>query len=284
MLLLLFVEKDGSRLVGQTAYSLLSDSKIMSETCKRKMKANHEKFFPLEFDPDISHEQKYKYMDEWWNSSNQALLDERPTLATLFEAVTYAQLQLRPGFALVAQEAYRHDIPVVVFSAGITQVIEEILRQKGPTSLMLPNVHVIANDLEMDENNIITAFKAPLMHSLNKKDTSVKLVKELTHEWFAPMRRRKHVLLMGDNLGDADMSDGYEGDDDVVILKIGFLNSNVDAYLPQYRKAFDIVVLHDGPMVPVASFLKEIIGDVAPQHDVPVIPEQPLVSARFLST
>lgn len=246
----------------------------MSETCKSRMKRNHEKYFPLEFDPDITYEQKYKYMDEWWNSSNQALLDEKPTLATLFEAVTYAQLQLRPGFALVVQEAYRHDIPVVVFSAGITQVIEELLRQKGPTSLMLPNVHVIANSLDMDENNVVTSFRAPLMHSLNKKDTSIKLVKELTHDWFVPLRRRKHVLLMGDNLGDAEMSDGYDGDSDVVILKVGFLNSNEEAYLPQYRKAFDIVVLHDGPMAPVASFIHEIIGSQPPIHDYQVVPEQ----------
>lgn len=246
----------------------------MSEACKKKMKAYHAKYYPLEFDPNISHEQKYKYMDEWWMASNQALLDEKPSLATLFEAVAYAQIQLRPGFAAAVQEAYRYDIPVVVFSAGITQVIEEVMRQKGPTSLMLPNVHVIANDLELDENNIVTAFKEPLMHSLNKKDTSIKLVKELTRDWFVPLRSRKHILLMGDNLGDAEMSDGYEGDEDVVILKVGFLNSNEEAYLPQYRKAFDIVVLHDGPMVPVAAFIKEIIGDKPPSHDYQVVPEQ----------
>lgn len=262
------LEPDGSVSVGQTAYSLLSDSRIMSDKYKTQTKSLHNKYFPLEFNPAISFDDKYKLMDEWWAGSNQALLDEHPTLETLYKAVPHAKLQLRPGFATAVQLAHLHDIPVIVFSAGISEVIQEILRRLGPTDLMLPNVHVVANELEIDQANFVVGFKPPLMHSLNKKDTSVSLVRDLTREWFKPLRKRHNVLLMGDNLGDAQMSQGYEvsDDPDVCILKVGFLNDNVDALLPQYAKAFDIVVLYDGPMVPVASFLTEIISVHAPRH------------------
>lgn len=269
----LYTEKDGSVIPGQTAYSLLSDSRVMSETFKSGMKANHAKYYPLEFDPSITPEKKYALMVEWWNASNGVLLKEQPTLATLCEAVGYAKMTLRPGFATAVQLANLNDIPLIVFSAGITQIIEEIMRKLGPTDLMLPNVHVIANDLILDENNVLTAFKEPLMHSMNKADTSIRLVRETTHPWFEPLKRRKNVLLLGDHIGDAHMSDGYNEDPDVCIMKIGFLNSNHDGLLEQYRKAFDIVVLHDGPMVPVATFIKDVIGNHPTKHEGTIIPE-----------
>jgi HAD superfamily hydrolase (TIGR01544 family) len=237
------------------------------------MKSYHTKYFPLEFDPQITYEEKYRLMDEWWTASNGALLDEKAKLETLFEAVSYAKMSLRPGFCTVAQLAYQYDIPIVVFSAGITQIIEEILRKLEKTDLLLPNVHVIANDLIMDENNVVVAFKDPLIQSLNKKDTSVKLVRESTQEWFEPLKSRKNVLLMGDNLGDSNMSDGYDGDEDVCIIKVGFLNANEHVLLDQYKKAFDIVVLHDGPMVPVATFLQDIIGERPVKHDFKMVQE-----------
>lgn len=270
--------KDGAKVMGQTAYSLLSDSKIMSEAYRTKTKQLHDHFFPLEFDPTISYDQKYKLMDEWWAKSSGALVDQSPTLETLYAAVSHAKLDLRPGFATVVQVAHQHEIPIIVFSAGITQVIEEILRKLGPTDLLLPNVHVVANDLIVDPStNVVTSFVEPMMHSLNKKDTSVKLVRGENpgQAWFNQLKHRKNVILMGDSVGDANMSDGYDGDKDVTILKIGFLNANEEALLETYRKAFDIVVLHDGPMVPVATFLNEIIDAHPKKNDHVVVPETP---------
>jgi 5'-nucleotidase len=263
---------DGSTVVGQTAYSLLSDSKVISDTCKQKMKDFHAKYFPLEFDPAIGFDEKYKLMDEWWAASNGALIEEKATMDLINQSVLEAKLSLRPGFATAVQMAHQYDIPVIVFSAGITQIIEEVLRKLGPTDLMFPNVHVVANDLITDSNNVVVAFKEPLMHSLNKKDTSVAMVSTNQFEWFAPLRRRTNVLLLGDNLGDANMSDGYDHTESCVI-KVGFLNANEQGLLEAYSRAFDIVVLNDGPMVPVANFLKEVIGNLAPLHATSVVPE-----------
>lgn len=266
------IEKDGSTIVGQTAYSLLSYSQFMSDAFKTKTKNLHDHYYPLEYDPAIKHDEKFRLMDEWWAKSTGALVEERPTLETLYEAVSYAKLSLRPGFATVAQMSYQYNIPLIVFSAGLTQVIKEVLLQKGPTPLLLPNVHVVANDL-CTEGDVVVDFKRPLIHSLNKKDTSIKMVRDHTQSWFEPMRTRKNVLLLGDNLGDAEMSDGYEGDPDVCIIKVGFLNSNVDGYLEAYKKAFDIVVLHDGPMMPVSRFLAEVIGHTMPETEYELVPE-----------
>jgi len=62
--------------------------------------------------------------------------------------------------------------------------------------------------------------------------------------------------LLGDNLEDIGMVDGFEYDN---LLKIGFLNENIEENLENYKKAFDIVILNDGSMEFVNNLLKEII-------------------------
>ncbi len=64
---------------------------------------------------------------------------------------------------------------------------------------------------------------------------------------------RTNVLLLGDSLGDLKMSHGMSHD---VCLTVGFLNHDVDALLPKYKGAFDVVLLHDAPMTWVNELLQ----------------------------
>jgi 5'-nucleotidase len=42
------------------------------------------------------------------------------------------------------------------------------------------------------------------------------------------------------------------------IIKIGFLNNNIEENLEQYKKAYDVVILNDGSMNFVNKLLKQI--------------------------
>ena len=55
---------------------------------------------------------------------------------------------------------------------------------------------------------------------------------------------------------DIDMSKGIEHD---CIIKIGFLNHNIKENLKSFSKAFDIVILNDGPMDYVNLLVKDIL-------------------------
>ena len=44
------------------------------------------------------------------------------------------------------------------------------------------------------------------------------------------------------------------------LLKIGFLNENVEENLEYYKKAYDIIILNDSSMDYVNDLLKEIIS------------------------
>lgn len=53
------------------------------------------------------------------------------------------------------------------------------------------------------------------------------------------------------------MADGLE--DQHEILRIGFLNDNVDAKLEAYKKLFDVVITNDGPMDWVLQLINQVI-------------------------
>jgi len=43
---------------------------------------------------------------------------------------------------------HKHDVPLLIFSAGISQIIEEVIKLK---STMTPNMHVVSNEITFDD-------------------------------------------------------------------------------------------------------------------------------------
>jgi len=113
------------------------------------------------------------------------------------------------------------------------------------------NVHIISNSFEWDANGNAVAIKQPIIHTLNKYETAIQ-----DFPVFNIIKERKNVLLMGDSLDDVGMVEGFDCDN---LIKIGFLNENIDENLEQYKSNYDVVVLNDGPLDFVNKLLKEII-------------------------
>ena len=72
------------------------------------------------------------------------------------------------------------------------------------------------------------------------------------------LEHRKNVLLLGDSLGDLQMTDGFDYEN---LIKIGFLNYQDEEKLEDYKKVYDVVILNDGAMSYVNGLLKKIFGD-----------------------
>jgi 5'-nucleotidase len=141
------------------------------------------------------------------------------------------------------------NIPVLIFSAGLADVILQIMILND---LWLPNMHLISNKMIFNEDGICIGFKEPLIHVFNKNEASVV---HTTH--FSSIQDRRNVILLGDSLGDLRMADGLSHD---VSLTIGFLNHDTEEWIEKYEEAFDIVILNDSPMDIVCDLLQAIKG------------------------
>lgn len=89
------------------------------------------------------------------------------------------------------------------------------------------------------------------------KDGST-IMRQLGTEWARIAASRTVVLVLGDSLGDSSMADGLLGLE--AVCKVGFLNEppghKRDALMNDYARAFDALILGDGPM----DFVLELLG------------------------
>ncbi|KAL6730909.1 hypothetical protein Aduo_001831 [Ancylostoma duodenale] len=199
-----------------------------------------EKYFPIEFDPKLSQEQKIPYMEEWWTASHGHIVSAKFDKPTIEGFVRNSKIILRDHADVMMQRLRLLGIPLVVFSAGIGNIIEIFLQQKF--GQMPTNVHIISNMMNFNEQGVVVSFSQPLIHTYCKNSSVVRKESEFFHE----VSGRNNVILLGDSVGDIHMDVGVEKEGPT--LKIGFLNSDVDNLLDHYLDVFDVVLVRDQSM------------------------------------
>lgn len=138
-------------------------------------------------------------------------------------AVASANIELRPGVQELLHLLDEHNVPMLVFSAGIggqkcahaalalrcrltrlaaPDILLEVMRQQAS----LPNnVHIVSNRMQFDNSGRLVRFREPLFHVYNKRAAAIQ------HEpYFKEVVSRRNLILLGDNLGDLSMSEGAQ--------------------------------------------------------------------------
>ncbi|XP_056263019.1 cytosolic 5'-nucleotidase 3-like [Pseudoliparis swirei] len=229
-----------------TCHNILDDSKLISNDCKVELKKLLSTYYPIEIDSSRSIEEKLPLMVEWWTKAHGLLVQQEIRKDLLAIVVGESESMLREGYQLLFDHLYEHSIPLLIFSAGIGDILEEVIRQAG---VFHPNVKVLSNYMDFDETGVLRAFKGELIHIYNKREGAL-----LNTGHFQELRTRPNVLLLGDSLGDLTMADGVQDMEN--ILKIGFLNDKVEERKPSYLDSYDIVLVNDESLeVPNALLL-----------------------------
>ncbi|XP_063281595.1 7-methylguanosine phosphate-specific 5'-nucleotidase [Pelobates fuscus] len=233
-----------------TCYNIIDNSKIVSEDCRKKLKELFNIYYPLEIDPKRTTQEKYPLMIEWWSKAHTLLCEQKIQKEKLTQVVQESQAMLREGFQVFFDSLNRSEIPLFIFSAGIGDVLEEIIRQAG---VFHPNIKVVSNYMDFDDNGILIGFKGELIHTYNKNNTVLR-----DTEYFQKIKDRTNILLLGDTLGDLTMADGVASLDN--ILRIGFLNDKVEEQTELFLQSYDIVLVQDETLDVANGILKYIMA------------------------
>lgn len=236
-----------------SCHGIVESCAVLSKEYKAATTALFRKFYPIEVSPHIPRAEKIPLMQRWYAENHKLLQSERLTRADIVRAVSESNVQLRPGARSLVASCVTAGVPLLVFSAGIKDVIEEVLAQRYGA---LPDgVHVVSNKMAWSPAGRNVGFHAPLIHMFNKDESHLRDV-----PWFRDAGARRNAVVLGDSLGDAIMA-GRDGDRHDVILRVGFLNDVAaeGALLRQYSSAFDVVVLRDSGMDFV---MRDILGEV----------------------
>ncbi|KAG2669505.1 hypothetical protein I3843_14G037300 [Carya illinoinensis] len=244
---------------GQSSHGLLQQGNPEYDAKRQQL---YEYYHPLEFSPKIPIEEKTKLMEEWWGKTHALLIEGGLTYDAIKQSVANATIAFREGVAELFEYLEERDIPVLIFSAGLADIIEEVLRQKLHRSFK--NVKIVSNRMVFDSDGCLVSFKGKTIHSLNKNEHALDMAAPL-HEQLgdadgpnnnnASVKNRTNVLLLGDHIGDLGMSDGLNYE---TRISVGFLNDNVENSLDSYKRSFDIVYLNDTPMWGVVELVSQL--------------------------
>nr|XP_060637124.1 7-methylguanosine phosphate-specific 5'-nucleotidase isoform X1 [Anolis sagrei ordinatus] len=218
-----------------TSHNIIDNSRVINEDGRRKLKDLLHYYYPIEIDPYRTVEDKLPLMVEWWTKAHNLLTQQRILKSDISEMVKESDVMLRDGFNTFFDQLHQNKVPLFIFSAGVGDVLEEIIRQAGAFH---PNVNVVSNYMDFDDSGVLQGFKGPLIHTYNKNNTVLK-----DTEYFQQLCTRTNILLLGDSMGDLSMADGVADVEN--ILRIGFLNDRVEEQRGKYMESYDIVLEKD---------------------------------------
>lgn len=218
----------------EDSWATTANKKAMGKAISNELNKFYEKYGPIELDYTIDIQQKEKYMLEWYEKSMNLYYTYHLTKEKLKECIYNSHLELREGAKDFLNKLYNRNIPVIIFSAGIGNVIEQFLKEK---ECYYDNITIIGNFIKFDKNGDMIKFSDNIIHTLNKNIDKLNddKLKEKIEE-------KEYRVVIGDLVEDINMMGEYPEDKS---LKIGFLNKNITENLEVYRKNFDIVLTEE---------------------------------------
>ena len=236
---------------GQRIHTLIGqirEGKYLSPDYPEKAFALFDIYHPIEISLKIPLLEKNKKMHEWWKKHFDLIIESGMTKEIVKEIVNNMKIYFRDGAFEFIETLNSNKIPLIIMSAAPGDFIEGYLSYEKK---LFPNIQIIANRFIWDKEGKATGMKEPIIHSMNKHETEIK-----TLPIYNELSKRKNVILLGDNLEDVGMVEGFPYKN---LIKIGFLNENVKENLELFKKNYDIVILNDSDMGYVNDILRKII-------------------------
>lgn len=232
----------------ETCHAALGNSTLLPKAYQEESQLLYDTYHPVELDFTMSPEDKAPFMLEWWKKSHEVFEKFRFKKQDIAQVVKESKVHLRSGADSFFHMMEKNDVPLLIFSAGLGDLVTEVIHQQGSLS---KNVTVVSNFMTFDEHGISTGFQLPVIHTFNKKLHSLK-----QGSYFEKFPQRTHAILLGDSLGDLTMVEGV--DNLGLVLKIGFLNEKTSEALPKYMEGYDIVLVDDQSLDLVNGLLRKI--------------------------
>ena len=220
-----------------SAWRVLYYSELLGKEFKQKYAEIHDE---TELSENESNEAKQKAFEQRFMAYMDLLRDCHFNKDMLERAVEKTDLTLRDGAKEFFRKMYKNNIPVIIISSSIKNVIEEYLKQNHA---FYDNIHIYANNLDMNgkkENDVTNVTP----YNKNEIEFSEELKKNI--------KDKKYILLLGDIPDDVNMVSKEKLNHTITI---GFLEENIESNLERYNKTFDIVLTNNASFKDVLEII-----------------------------
>ncbi|XP_022657984.1 cytosolic 5'-nucleotidase 3A-like isoform X3 [Varroa destructor] len=140
---------------------------ILSAEALEAYRLMNEKYVAIEVDPSLTREEKFPHMVKWWTDSYATLVKAGIQDEHLRDIARRGEILLRCRTPDMLKLLEANDIPCLVFSAGIGEIVSYTLTHN---QVLLSNVKVISNYFKFTDTANGTKAQAPeqLVHTYNK--------------------------------------------------------------------------------------------------------------------
>lgn len=226
------IDFDRTLTTGASDASMGIIPKSLGGECLKERLKIYEYYRPLELDYTIEENEKKAIMKEW-ASKSFTLLSKYLTSEEIIEnALKDANIHLRTGAKAFLEDMYNKNIPVVIMSAGVGNIIKRFLEKQ---EVLYDNITLVSNFFEFKDNGAYIDTEK-IMAASNKDYSRVPEGIRKT------LDKKENILLCGDIIEDINM---IEKEKLHRTLTIGFLDYNVNTNLDIYNKKFDVVLAEE---------------------------------------
>ncbi len=231
--------------------SILRDGNYLTPDYAEKAHALYDKYHPIEIDLKIPLEKRKEAMHEWWTTHSSLLINSGLNKKDLRNIINSKKIRFREGALEFLDFLNEHRIPLLIISSsGLGR--DPISMFFKRENRLYDNIHIISNSYEWDGNGNATGFNEPIIHALNKEEINIR-----NYLVFEELKDRKNIILLGDNIEDINMVKSFSHDN---LIKIGFLNENIEENLKLYLFNYDIVITNDSSMDYINELLRSIFS------------------------
>jgi len=230
--------------------SVLRDGDYISEDYAKKATELSDFYHPIELDINFPFEKKKEKMQEWWTKHFDLLIKSGLNKKHINQIIEEGKVEFRDGVKEFLDFLESKKIPLLIISSSCLGGDSiKIFLEKNKKKY--DNIYIISNLYEWDEKGNAIGIKKPIIHVMNKNEIGVK-----NYPIFELIENRKNVLLLGDSIEDVGMVEGFDYNN---LIKISFLNEDINKNLSAYKKQFDVVITGDGDFSFVNKLLKEVL-------------------------
>ena len=227
----------------QNCWGILSKIPNISPEYIKQSKQNNDYFFPIEQDETIDYNIKTIMMKNWYEQHIKLLIKYNLQEDDINKISHDNSIILRKGVTDFLKFTNQNNIPVIIISAGIANIIEGTLKKHN---CLFNNVYILSNIFKF-QHGTLKALRNSIIHSLNKNKIDIpQKIKQI-------LKDKDETILLGDNIGDTLMTIK----DNKKIIKIGFLNYNDTNKLHTFQKYFDIVYNNDTSFLEIINLINE---------------------------
>jgi 5'-nucleotidase len=245
------IKKDGTK--GSDSFSVYPNNPhLLGEEYIIQTNKLFEKYYEIEQDPKVPFDEKEKAMIQWWKEEYDLYKIHGLTKNTFIEIIQNHLIELKTNVPEFFKLTHSLDIPTIVFSAGVYNLIHGFLQK---INCDYSNIHVVSNIFEFDVQGVFVGTKGDVIHSLNKTYS------ELSHlPVYSDLKNKKLCIVLGDSVSDMKMVEGSNFEE---VISIGFLNKlpgekGYEERLAAHRDTFDIVLDGREDFTKIIELLKNI--------------------------